>query len=207
MKPSELAEYLPIAIEHRWNTLIIGKPGIGKTDIVKQCCEKFNSSNNLKLFIWHPVVHDPTTYKGLPFPDENRTFTKWLPYGGIHDLINCKADHIVVFIDDLGQSNEQVQKPLMQLMLEKEIDGLRIPDNVVFIAATNRREDKAGVSGILEPVKSRFDGGLIVLVVDTEDWVKWAIRHKMPTPLIAFIRFRPNLLDDFKPIIYSLINR
>uniref|UniRef100_A0A6H1ZC27 Putative ATPase domain containing protein n=1 Tax=viral metagenome TaxID=1070528 RepID=A0A6H1ZC27_9ZZZZ len=199
MKPSELSIYLEFAIVHTFNVLIVSKPGTGKTEITKNACEAFRNGNSLAVFLWHPVVHDPTNYKGLPFPDNTHTFTKWLPYGGIWDLINAKEDYIVVIIDDLGQAIDAVQKPLMQLLLEKQIDGLLIPNRVVFIALTNRREDKAGVQGILEPVKSRFKGGIIHLEVDTEDWVKWAIINQMPTVLTAFIRFRPELLDNFKP--------
>src|SRR5690606_38688920 len=68
---------------------------------------------------------------------------------------------------------------------------------VTFISATNRKEDKAGVTGILEPVKSRFT--IVELEVSTEDWVKWALNNRMPIELIAFIKFRPALLSDFKP--------
>ncbi len=60
------------------------------------------------------------------------------------------------FIDDLGQATPAVQAAAMQLILARTLNGHRVSDHVVFIAATNRRTDRAGVSGILEPVKSRF---------------------------------------------------
>ena len=60
------------------------------------------------------------------------------------------------FLDDLGQAPMSVQAAAMQLILARRINGFKISDKVIFMAATNRREDKAGVTGILEPVKSRF---------------------------------------------------
>jgi len=86
----------------------------------------------------------------------------------------------------------------MQLLLSRQINGFKISDQVTFIAATNRKKDKAGVIGMLEPVKSRFST-ILNLDVDLNDWVLWALRSNIPTELIAFLRFRPNFLIDFQP--------
>jgi hypothetical protein len=86
----------------------------------------------------------------------------------------------------------------MQLLLARRINGHKVSDQVIFLAATNRRQDRAAVQGILEPVKSRF-ASILELEVNVDDWVDWAIENNMPVELIAFIRFRPNLLHDFKP--------
>lgn len=86
----------------------------------------------------------------------------------------------------------------MQLLLARRINGHALPDHVTFVAATNRRGDKAGVQGLLEPVKSRF-AAIVELEPDVDAWTNWAIGSGMPPELIAFIRFRPDLLHDFKP--------
>ena len=192
MKPSELATYLTFCIEHRFPVLIKGKPGIGKSDIVTQAA----NDAKVKLIISHPVVSDPTDYKGLPFPKKDGT-ADFLPFGDLHQLITAK-EKTIFFLDDLGQATPSVQAACMQLLLARRINGHIISDQVTFIAATNRREDKAGVSGLLEPVKSRFIS-IVELEVHTNDWVKWALDNNMPTELIAFIRFRPDLLDNFLP--------
>lgn len=87
----------------------------------------------------------------------------------------------------------------MQLLLARRINGFKVSEHVTFFAATNRKQDKAGVSGLLEPVKSRF-ASIITLEVDTNDWCRWALgKGNMPNELVAFIRFRPELLNDFQP--------
>jgi hypothetical protein len=103
-----------------------------------------------------------------------------------------------VVLDDLGQAAPAVQASWMQPILARHINDHRIPDSVTFIAASNRRIDRAGVSGILEPVKSRF-GTIIELVPDLDDWCGWAMDHDLPPDMIAFLRFRPELLCDFQP--------
>ena len=66
--------------------------------------------------------------------------------------------------------------------------------NVTFLAATNRRNDNAGVTGILDPVISRF-ATVVELVPTIDDWTAWAVRAGIPPALIAFLRFRPDLLS------------
>jgi MoxR-like ATPases len=192
MKPTALSEYLDFAITNNFPVLITGKPGIGKSDIVAQAA----TGSDAQLIISHPVVSDPTDYKGLPFPNKNGT-ADFLPFGELQQIITAKKK-TVYFLDDLGQASPSVQAACMQLLLARRINGHKVSDQVTFIAATNRKQDKAAVTGMLEPVKSRFKT-IQELETDTDDWVKWALINDMPTELIAFIRFRPELLDNFEP--------
>lgn len=193
MSPSELADFLQFAIKNKFPVLIKGKPAVGKTSIMKQACKLAGAD----LYISHPVVSDPTDYKGLPFPDKDGKSAHFLPYGDLNILIHATKP-TVFFLDDLGQASAMVQASAMQLILGRRINGHKVSDHVVFMSATNRREDKAGVNGILEPVKSRF-ASIVELTVDTEDWITWAKSSKMPYELVAFAKWRPSLLDDFKP--------
>ncbi|SIO53864.1 ATP-binding protein [Chitinophaga niabensis] len=192
MKPLELSGYLEFVFNNKYPVLVKSKPGCGKSDIITDAAQRIGQ----KLIISHPVVSDPTDYKGLPFPSK-KGVAEFIPFGDLHQLIIAK-EPTVFFLDDLGQATPAVQAACMQLLLARRINGHVISDNVTFIAASNRREDKAGVRGLLEPVKSRFVS-IVELEVDTNDWVKWAIQHNMPTELIAFVRFKPDFLDDFSP--------
>lgn len=191
MKPSILMPVLTEMFKARENVLLVGSPGIGKTDIIKAAAEAAGA----KLIISHPVVSDPTDFKGLPYASEGKA--DFLPFGELLQLIEADKP-TVYFLDDLGQAPPSVQAAAMQLLLERRINGHMVSDFVTFAAATNRRQDQAGVQGILEPVKSRF-AAIIELSVNTDDWVQWAINNNMPVELIAFIRFRPGLLNDFNP--------
>lgn len=192
MRPTELSKLLTFAIANKFNVLITGKPGIGKSDIVEQSA--IAASNALEIF--HPVVSDPTDFKGMPYVSKNGA--EFLPFGDLKKLIDAKVP-TVVLLDDVGQSPAAVQAALMQLLLTRRINGHKISDHVTFIAATNRKQDKAGVTGILEPVKSRF-ATIVELEVNTDDWVNWALtKGNMPIELVSFIRFRTELLSVDAP--------
>jgi hypothetical protein len=193
MRPSELATFLVSAIAERLNVLITGAPGIGKSDIVAQSAEHAGA----ELLISHPAVADPTDARGLPWIGEGGDVATFLPFGELAHAMNATAP-LVWFLDDLGQATPAVQASFMQLLLARRVNGHALPDCVSFIAATNRRTDRAGVTGILEPVKSRF-GSIVELNPHIDDWCNWAFGHAVPAVLIAFLRFRQDLLCAFSP--------
>lgn len=192
MRPSQLKEYLKFAITNKEPVLVTAKPGVGKTAVVVQTCMEMGK----RIVYSHPTISEPTDYKGLPSNVNGRA--EFLPYGDLRQLIEAEED-TVCFVDDLGQSSAMTQASFMQILWGGTIGGNKISDKVTFIGATNRKQDKAGVTGLLEPVKSRFGGGIIELEVSVDDWVQWAMSEELPIELISFIRFKPGLLDEEKP--------
>lgn len=189
MTIQEMIVFLGAAIAARLPVLITGAPGIGKSDLVDQSAHAAGAD----MILSHPAVSDPTDAKGLPWVvDGAATF---LPFGELHRAIHATRP-TVWFLDDLGQATPAVQASFMQLLLARRVNGHALSDHVTFIAATNRRTDRAGVSGILEPVKSRF-AAIVELVPDVDSWCSWALDRDVPPELIAFLRFKPDLLCAF----------
>lgn len=195
LKPSQLQALLAKAIPARLPVMITGAPGIGKTDIVNSAA----TAANAETIIMHPVVSDPTDFKGMPWvvQVDGHAKAEFVAFGELQRLIEADKP-TVCFLDDVGQAPAAVQAALMQLILARNINGKKISDHVTFIAATNRRTDRAGVSGILEPVKSRFKT-IVQLVPDLKEWVTWAIGAGIAPQIIAYLRLRPEHLSDFKP--------
>ncbi len=192
MRATQLSQFLTFAINAKLPVLVKGKPGIGKSDII----ETATADAGADLILSHPVVSDPTDYKGLPYAANGKA--SFLPFGDLQRLIDARKP-TVFFLDDLGQASPAVQASCMQLILARRINGFAVSEHVTFFAATNRKEDKAAVSGLLEPVKSRF-ASILELEVDHNDWCNWALtKGGMPVELVAFIRYRPELLDNFTP--------
>ena len=190
--PKQLASLLAAMIPARLPLLITGAPGIGKSDIIGQAAQAAQAD----LIISHPAVADPTDFKGLPWFQAGDTFASFKPFGEFHRALTATKP-LVWLLDDLGQAPPSVQAACMQLLLARRVNGHILPDCVTFVAATNRRVDRAGVSGILEPVKSRFPS-IVELEANIDDWCNWAYAHSVSPTLIAFLRYRSPLLCDFK---------
>lgn len=194
MKPSAIVPFLVQLIARQLPGLITGAPGIGKSDLVAQAAQLAGAD----MILSHPAVSDPTDAKGLPWIAEGAREATFLPFGELAEAMRATRP-TVWFLDDLGQAPAAVQASFMQLLLARRVNGHKLPDCVTFLAATNRRTDRAGVSGILEPVKSRF-ASIVELEADINDWCRWAIGAGfIPSEMIAFLRFRPDLLSAFNP--------
>lgn len=189
VKPLQLAKLLAAFIPAGLPVLITGAPGIGKSDIVAQSA----AAAGHDLLISHPVVEDPTDSKGLPFPAPDGSGARFLPFGDLATALHSTRP-LVWFIDDLGQASPAVQAAKMQLLLARQIGEHKLPDHVTFVAATNRRIDNAAVSNVLDPLKSRFNT-IVELETDVNAWTRWAVANNVPPELIAFLRFRPDLLN------------
>lgn len=187
--PAQLTELLSLYVPKRLPVLITGRPGIGKSDIVEQTAK----ATDHELLISHPVVEDPTDSKGLPFPSADGATAKFLPFGDLERAMTARRP-LIWFLDDLGQASPAVQAAKMQLLLARRVGEHVLPPQVTFLAATNRRTDNAGVSGILDPVISRF-ATVVELEPSIDGWTQWAVRENIPPALIAFLRFRPDLLS------------
>jgi hypothetical protein len=187
--PAQLTELLTLYVPRQLPVLITGRPGIGKSDIVEQVAR----ATDHELLISHPVVEDPTDSKGLPFPSPDGQTAKFLPFGDLERALTARRP-LIWFLDDLGQASPAVQAAKMQLLLARRIGEHTLPPNVTFLAATNRRTDNAGVSGILVPVVSRF-ATVVELAPTIDGWTQWAVNAGIPPALIAFLRFRPDLLS------------
>jgi hypothetical protein len=193
MKPTQIATVLTAAIKSSLPILITGAPGVGKSDVVAKAAADAGAD----ILISHPAVADPTDAKGLPWAEAGADHATFLPFGDLAQAMKA-TQPLVWFLDDLGQASPAVQASFMQLILARRVNGHKLPDCVTFIAATNRREDRAGVSGILEPVKSRFTT-IIQMDPDLDDWTVWATNAGIRPEVVAFLRLRPALLIDFKP--------
>ena len=196
MKASDLLTTLVSFIMARCPILITGMPGVGKTEIGYQAALQCNITAD-NVIVSHPVLDDPTDVKGFPMRITGTDEMEFIPIGDIRRILTAEQPTLW-FIDDVGQAANSMQAAYMRPLITRQIGNRHIPDCVSVIAATNRRSDKAGVSGILEPVKGRF-GSIVELKADLDSWCSWAIAKGLPGSLIAFMRFRPDLLSAFNP--------
>lgn len=196
MRTSELQAVLIEYMKAKKNVLIVGAPGLAKTAIAAE------ASRNAKQlhFVMHPSISDPTDAKGMPFLSADGSRADFVPFGELAEIYNAIEQGLPcnLFLDDLGQATTATQASDMILM-----DKLRGKCSV--IAATNRRQDKAGVSGLLEPVKSRFHT-IINVEAHVDDFTGHMIDHgndlygfdeETILDIVGFLRFRPDLTHQF----------
>jgi hypothetical protein len=169
---------------------IEGSPGGGKTTIVHEvakemdvpCIERHMPTMLVEDFgILFPDGSDQLKYK---LPD-------WFPIKG-------KApERGILLFDDRNQANADLQKVLANICQARTLHGTPMPDGWMVISTGNRQTDRAGANRVLGHLRNRET----VYELDThlDDWTSWAITNGVKPEVVAFIRFRPNLLHDYDP--------
>lgn len=171
--------------------LIEGSPGGGKTSIPKQVAKSLGAG--------FKMVHAPhmlPEHYGIPVVNAARTGVDFavpmekFPLEGS----DC-PDRGLFVLDELPQSDKPEQKVLANLIQEREIHGKKLKPGWMIVATGNKASDRAGANRILSHLRSRVT--TVEFEVDLNDWCTWALENNVPVEVVAFLRFRPNLLMDF----------
>ncbi len=196
MKAGDIVPFLVKAFGIGAKVLLKGMPGVGKSEMVAQA----TTAADMDLLITHPQIKEPTDYTGMPWAGLSKDGiprAEFLPFGDLRQLIEATRP-TVCFIDDIGQAPILNQAALMQLIQQREVNGHRVSDHIVFCGATNDTSHLAGVQPMIEPLKSRWET-IVEVEVDVDGWCRWALANGVPAEVIGFIRFRPELLCKFEP--------
>ncbi|MGD8852657.1 MAG: ATPase, partial [Gammaproteobacteria bacterium] len=99
--------------------------------------------------------------------------------------------------DEITSVPPSVSAAAYQLILDRRLGAYEVPDGWAIFAAGNRQGDRGVTYSMPAPLANRFSH--YELDVNLDDWVAWAYAHGIDERLIAFLRFRPELLFEFDP--------
>ena len=144
------------------------------------------------------VIHRSGNQFVLPFATEaERTLRgedniyQWgenLPYEVKLDLITSKEiQPITLFIDELNRTDPQVMRELMNIILNRNINGFNLPWWVNIVAAINpsTQDSKYAVNEFDEAQTDRFLK--IALDANIEEWVDYALKQGLDNDVVMAI--------------------
>lgn len=186
MKPTEIINALELLITIKRPAFLVGEAGVGKSRIVRQVTETMNR----RLVDVRAVLFDPVDIKGLPHINGDGR-AHW----AIPDFLPRDDDPpTVILLDELNRAPQMVQNACLQLALDRTVGDYVLADQHAVLAAGNP-DGHRGVTRMSEALANRFVH--LSIEPDVDDWTKWAVTADMRPELIAFIRFRPNLLHSY----------
>ncbi len=192
MRATLMKETVKALFPQQRTLCIEGSPGGGKTTIVHEVANE--------LGVECRELHMPTMLVedfGIMYPDKEDSdsltyrLPEWYPVKG-------KApDAGILLFDDRNQAGADLQKVLANICQARTLHGHKLPDGWQVISTGNRQKDRAGANRVLSHLRNRET--VVDLDTHLDDWSAWAIEHGVKAEVVAFIRFRPNLLHDFDP--------
>lgn len=170
--------------------MIWGPPGVGKSEIVRALAQR----SGVSLIDLRLSQMEPTDLRGIPFRDGDRV--EWsvpamLPDSGRH------GNRGILFLDEINAAAPTVTAAAYQLILDRRLGDYAVPSGWAIFAAGNRQGDRGVTYAMPAPLANRFTHYELDPHVD--DWVAWAHARAIDSRLIAFLRFRPELLFAFDP--------
>lgn len=187
--------------------LIIGESGIGKTALAKKLANK----NNFKLVVIDGNLLKEGEIGGLPTIesyksiDSNGNFQeKKATIYAVHTKLKeideeiLNGNKVLLFIDEINRCEHTVQQELMNLILNREINGYKLHNDVKILAAMNP-SNKYGEDFDYQVVDmdAAQENRFVWLNMENDyiDWIIWAIEFGIETEVIEFISTFPEYLQ------------
>jgi midasin (ATPase involved in ribosome maturation) len=188
MRPSSVISALNLLVAKQRPVFIWGPPGVGKSDVVAAVAH----TNDMQLADIRLNLLDSVDLKGFPTKNKAGTQMSWLP----PDFLPTEGKGIL-FLDEMNSAAPSVQAAAYQLILNRRIGDYVLPDGWSMVAAGNREGDRSVVNRMPSALANRFVH--LDFDVNVDDWAAWALDHKVHADLLAFIRFKSDLLHKFDP--------
>ncbi len=195
MRPALLRQILDTEFNstlegHHTPVMLWGPPGVGKSQMVAQVGER----HAVPVIDIRLSQMEPSDLRGIPFRNGDRV--DWAPPAMLPDA-ERHGETGLLFLDEINSAPPSVSAAAYQLILDRRLGDYRVPDGWAIFAAGNRQGDRGVTYAMPAPLANRFSHFEVETHLD--DWVAWAYAHDIDPRVIAFLRFRPELLFDFDP--------
>jgi hypothetical protein len=195
MRPSHIQqildrEFLGAAAGAHTPVMLWGPPGVGKSQIIGGIAR----THGVSLIDIRLSQMEPTDLRGIPFRSGDRV--EWSVPALLPDAKRHGARGIL-FLDEITSAPPTVTAAAYQLILDRRLGEYRAPEGWAIFAAGNRYGDRGVTYVMPTPLANRFTHYEIEPHLD--DWIAWAHAFGIDHRVIAFLRFRPDLLFDYDP--------
>lgn len=185
----EAIKWMKIALELNDTVVLLGNPGIGKTEIVSQIAQELE----YVIYTFEAPSLDPTDVRGVMIPiGEESIFTRSPLYPKGEDT----QKKGILFIDELLSAKEMVQVALHPVFQQKCVGQHKLPPTWRVIAAGNIPRGNVFAKRMISTLATR---ALVLEVVsDLRVWIEdYAIPKGIDTRILGFLMAYPSMFDCF----------
>ena len=186
MNYKETLEALDLAVRSKAVPLIIGESGIGKTSLIRE----YSRDNGHYLVNIDANLLKEGEIGGLPMVERGRTaYATHHKLTEIDNYLQAHDGKVMLFIDEINRCDHSVQQELMNLILNREINGYRLSDRVIVAAAmnpSNRMEDFSDTDYQVVDMDPAQEDRFIWFNMDSDpkEWIRWGMEEGEIHPLV-----------------------
>jgi len=162
---------------------LIGPSGIGKTEVVAQIARDMG----YELVPVYLITKDPVELSGFPRINPEG-FVEWVPV----KIFLAGNKPKMFFFDEITHATSMVQSIAYQIFQERRCGDHLLPPNCAVLGAHNRVVDRGVHNRVPMPLRRRW--WELQIEPDIEAWSTWAVGANIEPLVIAFLRFRSDLL-------------
>jgi len=195
MRPAQLLtvlerEFQAASNDQHTPVMLWGPPGVGKSQMVAQVAGR----HGMPVIDIRLSQMEPSDLRGIPFRVDDRV--EWAVPAMLPDR-ERHGEQGILFLDEITSVPPSVSAAAYQLILDRRLGAYEVPDGWAIFAAGNRQGDRGVTYTMPAPLANRFSH--FEVDVNLDDWVHWAYANGIDERVIAFLRFRPELLFEFDP--------
>ena len=181
---TELLQLLDITPADQ-NLLLVGKHGIGKSEILTDYYAK-QGMPVVALFLGQ--MSDPGDLIGIPNKNEETGKTDFMP----PYWFPLDGKPIVLFLDELNRARPEILQTIMDLALNRKLAGRELPKGSRIISAVNAG-DQYQLTDLDPALVSRFN--IVNFRPTVQEWLLWAKKSGVDNRVIDFIQEEQMWLD------------
>lgn len=166
-----------------------GSPGCGKSALGMELAKEHNFDNVVDLNLSLVDMPDVAGLALLGAEGEALHF-KFTPL-----MLSLRQGRNLLILDELADASISMQNLGRRLLWTREVNGLKLSDETFIVTMSNRSIDKSGAGRMSGKVKTAVSR--LSMESNLDDWVDWALVNNIDPVLIQFLRFKPNLLDQY----------
>jgi hypothetical protein len=187
--PSQLLPILRDCHAAKLNPFVQGQPGVGKSAIVAQYAAEIGA----EFIDARLAYYAPQDVQGFPYLDTDEQGVRMMRLS--RPAFWPKTENPVIALEEFNCATRSVQNVALQLLNDRRVGDHCLPENAFVVLLGNRPEDRVHIEKLSSAVVNRIVN--IRVQLNLPDWVTWAQGNGVDPLVIAFLKFRPELLTTF----------
>ena len=167
------------------NIMLVGKHGIGKSQIVKNFYE---SESHKVITFFLGQMSDPGDLIGLMHKNQKTGHSEFMP----PFWWPTDKKPVVLFLDELNRARPEILQSVMDLTLNRTLAGKSLPAGSRIVSAVNEGEEYQ-LTDLDPALVSRFN--IYQFLPTLEDWLLWANKNNVDQRVIDFLQKNSEYLD------------